>query len=230
MRELLFVEHRDDVIAQDPADRLPAHDDLADVRFAADGGPHRLAIAAADQLHLAGGQALRQACGHLGELLRHEFEGPRVHVEGGLDVGLAIGHLHDVLDRQHARFDTQLPTNAGVAPVVARCNAEVRRLSSGAAPARRPSSGKATTPPTPAARLDFRKRRREESLLIGTSPGKISRRMRNYTSMIMRTPGAVQAGRRTIRHVFPKKRGRPRPTAPWSRRNRPAAIPVTPQD
>ncbi len=125
MRELLFVEHGGDIVAQGLADRFAADDDLADVRFSADGGAHRLGVAAADQLDLALRQALAQPGGHFRELLREELVGPRIGLEAGLHVGLAICHLDGVQVRQHARFDTQLPADADVAPVIAERDAEV---------------------------------------------------------------------------------------------------------
>ena len=153
MRELLLVEHRGHVIPQCLADRLPAHDDLPDVRFAADGGPHRLGIAAADQLELARRQVLDQPRGHLGELLRHEFVAAGVHLQAGLHVGLAVDHLHGVCDRQHARLDAQLPTDADVAPLVVEGNAEVGRL--GRRRARRGESAAARPPRPPHPRPDW---------------------------------------------------------------------------
>ena len=49
----------------------------------------------------------------------------------------------------------------------------------------RAKSGNATTPPTPAARLDFRNRRREESLLMDTFVWQIHAGCENVTTMVV---------------------------------------------
>ena len=86
MRKFLLFQKGDHFIVQGLADRLAAENELADIRFAADGCSHRLAVRAADQFQLAFRQISLQAIGHFGKFLDHQLERPGVEIDARLDV------------------------------------------------------------------------------------------------------------------------------------------------
>ena len=59
-----------------------------------------------------------------GELLGHQLISAGVQFQAGLDVRRAVRHSHRVNRREHAGFNSQLPANARVAPMIAQGDAD----------------------------------------------------------------------------------------------------------